>query len=70
MESIILYKTGDVFRMYINGQYYGSTFGASTVNWNTEWGNGTGRPCTVIGNTVVLVIVVLKNGHIRVRNLH
>ena len=35
--------------MYINGQYYGSTFGASTINWTTKWGNGTGRPITVIG---------------------
>ena len=48
-NQFIVYKTGDVFRMYINGQYYGSTFGASTVNWTTAWGNGTGRPCTVIG---------------------
>ena len=51
-NQFIVYKTGDVFRMYINGQYYGSTFGASTINWTTKWGNGTGRPCTVIGGRV------------------
>ena len=51
-NQFIVYKTGDTFRLYINGQYYGSTFGASTVNWTTAWGNGTGRPCTVIGGRV------------------
>ena len=48
-NQFIIYKTGDTFRLYINGQYYGSTFGASTINWTTKWGNGTGRPITVIG---------------------
>ena len=48
-NQFIIYKTGDTFRLYINGQYYGSTFGASTINWTTKWGNGTGRPITLIG---------------------
>ena len=45
-----VWKVSNVFRLYINGQYYGSTFGASSINWSTKWGNGTGRPITVIGN--------------------
>jgi len=45
-----VWKVSDVFRLYINGQYYASTFGASSINWSTKWGNGTGRPITVIGN--------------------
>jgi len=48
-NQFIIYKTADTFRLYVNGQYYGSTFGASTINWTTKWGNGTGRPITVIG---------------------
>ena len=48
-NQFIIYKTADVFRLYINGQYYGSTYGASTINWTTKWGNGTGRPITLIG---------------------
>tara|TARA_B100001175_G_C19314850_1_gene544837 strand:- start:122 stop:850 length:729 start_codon:yes stop_codon:yes gene_type:complete len=48
-NQFIIYKTGDVFRLYINGQYYGSTHGASTINWTTKWGNGTGRPITLFG---------------------
>ena len=44
-----VWKVSDTFRLYINGQYYGSTFGASSINWSTKWGNGTGKPVTTIG---------------------
>ena len=48
-NQFIIYKTADTFRLYVNGQYLGSTFGASTINWTTKWGNGTGRPITLLG---------------------
>ena len=48
-NQFVVHMSGNAFRVYINGQLFGSIWTGSSIDWNTKWGNGTGRPCTVIG---------------------
>ena len=48
-NQFVVYMSGNTFRVYINGQLFGTTWTGSGVNWNTRWGNGQGKASTVIG---------------------
>ena len=48
-NQFVVYMSNNTFRVYINGQLFGTTWTGSSINWNTRWGNGQGKASTVIG---------------------
>ena len=48
-NQFVVYMSGNTFRVYINGQLFGTTWTGSSINWSTRWGNGQGKASTVIG---------------------